>query len=74
MPALGMLTCTPSAMTGSSPIGVNSVVPMANAPVARANNAAEDFIAASPEKKSNGDSVPGLYLRIKLCMNQILLI
>ncbi|CFN96776.1 Uncharacterised protein [Bordetella pertussis] len=48
MPALGMLTCTPSAMTGSSPIGVNSVVPMANAPVARANNAAEDFIAASP--------------------------
>src|SRR5690606_11615168 len=43
MPALGMPTCTPSAITGSRPMGVNSVVPMANAPVASASRAAVDF-------------------------------
>src|SRR5882762_8153300 len=38
MPAVGIDTCTPSAMTGNSPIGLNSVVPMPNAPMASASS------------------------------------
>lgn len=38
MPACGIDTCTPSAMTGSRPIGENSVVPMPNAPAASASS------------------------------------
>ncbi len=47
MPAVGMFTPTPSAMTGSRPIGANSVVPMAKAPTARANKAALEFMGSS---------------------------
>src|ERR1700710_2741277 len=38
-PARGMETPTPSASSGSSPIETNSVVPIANPPVARASSA-----------------------------------
>ncbi|KAG1454205.1 hypothetical protein G6F57_015557 [Rhizopus arrhizus] len=43
MPALGMDTFTPSAMTGSRPMGENSVTPMPNAPTASANNGRPAF-------------------------------
>ena len=35
---------SPLAILGSNPIGVNSVAPMANAPVARANKGKNAFI------------------------------
>ena len=38
MPACGIDTCTPSAITGSKPIGENSVVPMPKAPAASASS------------------------------------
>jgi hypothetical protein len=37
MPAAGIETSTPLAMTGNNPIGENSVVPMPNAPIANAS-------------------------------------
>ncbi|MNI30106.1 hypothetical protein D3C81_1143650 [compost metagenome] len=47
MPAVGMLTPTPLAMTGNRPIGVNSVVPMAKAPTASASKAALEFMGVA---------------------------
>jgi len=44
MPAIGMETSTPLAIVGSNPIGENSVVPMPNAPTARANKGKLIFI------------------------------
>jgi hypothetical protein len=59
MPAVGMLTCTPSAMTGSIPMGENSVVPMAKAPMARANKVAEDFMDCGVAVDFTDCSMPG---------------
>ncbi len=67
MPALGIVTCTPSAITGSSPIGENSVVPMPNAPTASASSGSvergadaageeEAFMAAGPVAKRTTDA------------------
>ncbi len=46
-PAAGIDTWTPAAITGSRPIGENSVVPMPNAPHASASNVSQARCGAS---------------------------
>jgi len=65
MPACGIDTCTPSAITGSRPIGENSVVPMPNAPAASASSGS----AALPPGRE-GEEVVGFTRCAPVSMGQ----